>query len=203
MPEQQFNDLLLELNQDTQGEYFNCLEECNNLTEEYIFSTLCKSNIWVLPLTMYTQQTPDYTKTISPPHIEIDYLLDFGASLNLLNNDTWIEVKEYHKLQLKASTFVLSAAKNSRLQSNGTIKRTLYRDVTENRTLRKTSFTVTFRVSNTKFNNLGKLFLERYVDSIKCSSHTLEINNKNDTQSLKFCDSSTKPPPYYSYDYFQ
>ena len=32
--EQQFNDLLLELNQDTQEEYFNCLEECNTLTEE-------------------------------------------------------------------------------------------------------------------------------------------------------------------------
>ena len=28
--EQQFNDLLLELNQDTQDEYFNCQEECNS-----------------------------------------------------------------------------------------------------------------------------------------------------------------------------
>ena len=30
----QFNDLLLELNQDTQDEIFNCQEECNNLSEE-------------------------------------------------------------------------------------------------------------------------------------------------------------------------
>ena len=43
--EQQFNELLLELNQDTQDEYFNCQEECNTLTEEYILSTSCKNNM--------------------------------------------------------------------------------------------------------------------------------------------------------------
>ena len=32
--EQQFNDLLLELNQDAQDNYFNCQEECYTLTEE-------------------------------------------------------------------------------------------------------------------------------------------------------------------------
>ena len=37
--EQQFNDLLLELNQDNQDEYVNCQEEFNTLTEEYILST--------------------------------------------------------------------------------------------------------------------------------------------------------------------
>ena len=76
---QQFNDSLLELNQDTKDEYFNCQEECNTLTEEYILSTLSKSNICVLPLTMYTRQTPDPKRTISPPLLEIDFLLDSGA----------------------------------------------------------------------------------------------------------------------------
>ena len=55
--EQQLNDLLLELNQGTQDEYFPCKEECNTLTEENILSTSCKNNIWVLRLTIYTQQT--------------------------------------------------------------------------------------------------------------------------------------------------
>ena len=41
--EQQFYYLLLELNQDTQDENFNCQEECNLLTEEYILSTSGKS----------------------------------------------------------------------------------------------------------------------------------------------------------------
>ena len=104
---------------------------------------------------------------------------------------------KYHKLQLKASTFVLSAANNSRLQSNGTIKLTLNPDVSENINLKITSFTLTFLVSNTKFNILGTLFLEKYVDSIKCSSRKLKIKNE-DIKSLKFYDSSIKPPPYYS-----
>ena len=130
--EQQFNDLILELNEDTQDKYFNCQEEGNTLTEEYILSTSCKSNIWILPPTIYTQQTPDHTKTISPPHPEIDFLLvESGASLNVLNNDTWNEINEYHKLQIKASTFVLSAANNSRLQSNGKIQLTISRCIRE------------------------------------------------------------------------
>ena len=62
--EQQFNVLLLILNRDTQDEYSNCQEKCNTLTEEYILSTSCKSNVWVLPLTIYTQQTPNHTKKL-------------------------------------------------------------------------------------------------------------------------------------------
>ena len=84
--------------------------------------------------------------------------------LNVLNNENWNEIKEYHKLQIKASTFVLSAANNSKRKSIGTKKLILYPDVIENRTLRKTSFTLTFHVSNTKFNTLGTPFLEKYVD---------------------------------------
>ena len=103
--EQQFNDLLIELNPNDQYEYFNCQEKFNTLTEEYILSTSCKSYIWLLPLTIYTQQTLDYTKTVSPPHLKINFLLDSGATLNVLNNETWNEIKEYFKLQLKASTF--------------------------------------------------------------------------------------------------
>ena len=105
---------------------------------------------------IYTQQTPDYKKTISPPHLEIGFLLDSAATLNVINTDTWTEIKKYHKLQLKASTCVLSAANNCELLSNGTLKLTLYPDVTESRTLKNTSFTHTFHASNTKFNILKK-----------------------------------------------
>ena len=122
LTEQQFNGCLLELNQENQGENFNCQEECNTLTEKYISSTSCKSNIWVLPLTLYTKQTLDHTETISPPHLEIDFIIESGAPLNVLNNDSRNEIKEYHKLQLKELSFVLSSANNSRLQSNGTVK---------------------------------------------------------------------------------
>ena len=175
LPEQQFNDLLLELSQDTQDDYFNCQEECNTLTEDYILSTSSKSVIWVSPLTKYTQQTPDHTKTVClPSHLEIGFLLDSGATLNVFNKDTWNEIKENNKLQLTKSAFVLSAANDSKLQSSGTVKITIYPDVTENRTVRNTTFTLIFHVSSTKFNILGTPFLEKYVESIKFSSHTLE-----------------------------
>ena len=94
------------------------------------------------------------------------------------------EITEYHKLQLKALTFVLSAANNSKLQSSDTEKLTLYPDETENCTLRNTTFALTFHVSITKFNILGTLFLEN-VESIKCSSHTLEIKHNYESKSLK------------------
>ena len=63
---------------------------------------------------MYTQQTPDHTKATFPPHLEIDFPLESGATLNILNNDTWNGIKEYCKLQLKASRFFLSVANNSK-----------------------------------------------------------------------------------------
>ena len=39
--EQQINDLLLELNQDTKDEFFKCQGKCNTLIKEYILSTSC------------------------------------------------------------------------------------------------------------------------------------------------------------------
>ena len=147
---------------------------------------------------IYTQQTPDYKKTISQRHIEIDFLLDSGATLNILNIDTWNEIEKHHKLQLKTPTFVLSANNYSKMDSNGKFKLTLYPDLTENKNLKNTSFTLTFHVSITKFNILGTPFLDKYVESIKCSSHILEIKHNNDIKSLICYDSSIKPPPYYS-----
>ena len=82
---------------------------------------------------------------ISQPHLEIDFLLDTGATLNILNTDTWNEIKKNHKLQLNASTIVLSAANSSKIQSNGTKTLTIYPEVTESRNLKSTSFTLTFQ----------------------------------------------------------
>ena len=88
----------MELNHDTQNEHFNCQEEFIALTDEYILSTLSITNIWAPPLTIFTQQTADHTKTSSPPHLEIDFLIESGATLNVLNKNTWKEIKECHKL---------------------------------------------------------------------------------------------------------
>ena len=47
-----------------------------------------------MPFTIYTQQTPDHTRTVSPQQLEIDFVNDPSASLNVLNNVTWNEIKK-------------------------------------------------------------------------------------------------------------
>ena len=49
-----------------------------------------------------------------------------GAILNVLNNYTWNEIKDNYICQLKTSTFVLSTASNTKLQSQETVKLNLY-----------------------------------------------------------------------------
>ena len=118
--EQQFKDLLLELKQDTQDEYFRRQEEKNTHTKEYIHSTMCKANIWCNHLQSLHNRPPDTrTHKFSHHFWKLIFLIDSEALLKVLNNDTWNEIKEYHKLELKASTFVLSAANKSKLQSSG------------------------------------------------------------------------------------
>ena len=54
------------------------------------FSPCCENSTWVLPLTIYTEQTLDHKRTIFPPHLGIEFLLDSGATFKILNTDTWI-----------------------------------------------------------------------------------------------------------------
>ena len=110
-------------------------------------------------------------------------------------------IKEYPKIQLKAPTFVLSAANNSRLQSNGTIKLFLYPDLSKSRTLNNTSFTLIFNVAITKFIILGTSFLEKYIDSIKCSSRTREIKTEKLQNHKKFM-TLQKNHQHIIHDYF-
>ena len=62
----------------------------------------------------------DFTK--QKPILEIDFLLDAGATLNLINEDTWNELKYYNPhLQLTESIRTLTAANNTKIQTLGTI----------------------------------------------------------------------------------
>ena len=67
--EQQVNELLLELNQDTQDEKFNCQEEVNTLTEEHIISTDYKSQqkTFNIPfdISMFTEIDKNFLKTFN------------------------------------------------------------------------------------------------------------------------------------------
>ena len=139
--------------------------------------TPCKINIWVLPVTLHTQECGEHSKIISPSHIEIVFLTASGATLNILNIDTRNEYREYHKFQLKTSTFFLSEANKTILQSHRTVKLDLYPDATEHRKHQNTVFTLTFHVLK-KLNIVGTLFLKIIVESKNFSPHTLEIKPK-------------------------
>ena len=56
----QFKDLLMELNQDTQDEHFNCQEECSTLEEEYNHSNSYKATFRYYPL-LYTHNNQKVT----------------------------------------------------------------------------------------------------------------------------------------------
>ena len=68
-----------------------------------------------------TSLETDFTK--QKPILEIDFLLDSGATLNLLNEDTWNELKYNNPhLQLTKSVRTLTAANNTKIETLGTKK---------------------------------------------------------------------------------
>ena len=63
----------------------------------------------------------DFTK--QKPILEIDFLLDSGATLNLLNEDTWNEIKYINpEIQLEKANKTLTAANNTTIETYGTVK---------------------------------------------------------------------------------
>ena len=62
----------------------------------------------------------DFTK--QKPVLEIDFLLDSGATLNLLNEDTWNEIKYNNpNIHLERANKTLTAANNTTIETFGTI----------------------------------------------------------------------------------
>ena len=58
----------------------------------------------------------EFTK--QKPILEIDFLLDSGATLNLLNEDTWNELKYNNPhLQLSQTVRTLTAANNTKIET--------------------------------------------------------------------------------------
>ena len=54
-------------------------------------NALESNTTWILPMYQCNKFEQDFTK--QKPILEIDFLLDSGATLNLLNEDTWNEIK--------------------------------------------------------------------------------------------------------------
>ena len=86
----------------------------------------------------------DFTK--QRPILEIDFLLDSGATLNLLNEDTWNEIKYNNPdIRLEQANKTLTAANNTTIETFGTVTLNLTPDKTSNsRNKPKHNFSIHF-----------------------------------------------------------
>ena len=90
--------------------FYNAQEDtCNSI------NTSESNPTWILPMYQRTSLEIDFTK--QKPILEIDFLLDAGATLNLINEDTWNELKYKNPhLQLTESIQTLTAANNTKIE---------------------------------------------------------------------------------------
>ena len=73
----------------------------------------------------------DFTK--QKTILEIDFLLDSGATLNLLNEDTWNEIKYNNpEIQLEKANKTLTAANNTTIHTFGRVTLILTPERTSN-----------------------------------------------------------------------
>ena len=118
----------------------------------------------------------DFTK--QKPILEIDFLLDSGATLNLLNEDTWNEIKYNNpNICLERSNKTLTAANNTTIETFGTVKINLTPDKTsKNRNKIQHNFSIHFYVTKCNHNILGTPFFKEYIETINVNTNKLTIN---------------------------
>ena len=89
----------------------------------------------------------DFTK--QKPDLEIDFLLDTGATLNLLNEDTWNEMTYNNSdIHLERANKTLTAANNTAIETFGTITLNLTPDrISNNKNKKQHNFNIHFCVT--------------------------------------------------------
>ena len=141
----------------------------------------------------------DFTK--QKPILEIDFLLDSGATLNLLNEDTWNEIKYNNpEIQLEIANKTLTAANNTTIETFGTVTLTLTPDrIPNNRNKPQNNFHIHFYVTQCNHNILGTPFFKEYMETINVNTNRLTLNTNTILDNdIMFYMNSTKGYPYYS-----
>ena len=170
----------------------------NEDTCNTVLNTLESNPTWILPMYQCNKIEQDFTKQRP---IEIDLLLDSGATLNLLNEDTWKE-KKYNNpdIRLEQANKTLTAANNTTIETFGTVKLNLTPDKTSNsRNKPQHNFSIHFYATQCNHNILGTPFFKEYIETIKVNTNKLTINtNTIMDNDITFFMNSTKEYPYYS-----
>ena len=150
---------------------------------------------------MYQCNQIEQVFTKQKPILEIDFLLDSGATLNLLNEDTWNEVKYNNPdIRLEQSNKMLTAANNTTIETFGTVTLYLTPDRTSNnRNKTQHNFNIHFYVTQCNHNILGTPFFKEYIETINVNTNKLTINTNTILDNdITFFMNSTKGYPYYS-----
>ena len=138
----------------------------------------------------------DFTK--QRPILEIDFLLDSRATLNLLNEDTWNEIKYNNPdIRLEQANKTLTAANNTIIETFGTVTLNLTPDKTTNsRNKTQHNLSIHFYVTQCNHNIIGTPFFKEYIETINVNTNKLTINtNTIMDNDITFFMNSTKGYP--------
>ena len=181
--------------QEILDKFYNANEDtCNT-----VVNTLESNPTWILPMYQYNKIEQDFTK--QRPILEIDFLLYSGATLNLLKEDTWNEIKYNNPdIRLEQAKKTLTAANNTTIETFGTVTLNLTPDKTsKSRNKPQNNFSIHFYVTQCNNNILGTPFFKEYIETINVNKNKLTINTNTiiDNDIIIFMN-STKGYPYYS-----
>ena len=181
--------------QEILDKFYNANEDtCNT-----IVNALESNPTWILPMYQCNKFEQDFTK--QKPVLEIDFPLDSGATLNLLNEDTWNEIKYNNSdIHLERANKTLTAANNTTIETFGTITLNLTPDrISNNRNKIQHNFNIHFYVTQCNHNILGTPFFNEYIETINVNTNKLTINTNTILDNdITFFMTSTKGYPYYS-----
>ena len=180
-------------------EMLDKLYNANEDTCNTVINTLESNPTWILPVYQCNKIEQDFTK--QKPIPEIGFLLDSGATLNLLNEDTWNEIKNNNpNICLEQSNKTLTAANNKTIETFGTVTLKLTPDKkSNNRNKTQHNFSIHFYVTQCNHNILGTPFFKEYIETINVNTNKLTINtNTIIDNDINFFMNSTKGYPYYS-----
>ena len=173
--------------------------DANEDTCNTIVNALESNPTWILPMYQCNKFEHDFTK--QKPVLEIDFLLDSGATLNLFNEDTWNEIKNNNSdVHLERANKTLTAANNTTIETFGTKTLNLAPDrISNNKNKVQHNFNIHFYVTQCNHNILGTPFFKEYIETINVNTNKLTKNtNTFLDNAITFYMNSTKGYPYYS-----
>ena len=154
---------------------------------------------WILPMYQCTKLEQYFTK--QKPILEIDFLLDSGATLNLLIEDARNEIKYNNpEIHLEKANKTLIAPNNTKIETIGTVTLNLTpKRLTNGRNKPQQPFIIYFYVTQCNHNILGTPVFKEHIETINVNTNKLTINtNTIMDNNFTFFMNTTKGYPYYS-----